>query len=198
MYAVAFSPRVLMRTLLPVTTLVLATASCASSGSSPGTDIATPSQRVVATDNQGTYRTTVAPNAKVPVPAAAGRVFDAVRAVYDELGIPVAVSDAATGQVGNTNFFKTRKLGTEALSTYVNCGDSFGAGTAADTYRVYLSILSMVHPDGSGASQLETSVMASAQNMEGTASDRITCGTTGRLEERIRQAVLRKVAAGSP
>jgi hypothetical protein len=175
--------------------LVLAvTASCASSGSSPGPDIAPPSQRVVATDNQTTYRTTVAPNAKSPVPAAPSRAFDAVRAVYDELGIPIATNDPATGRVGNTNFWKTRKLGSEALSTYVNCGDSFAGGSAADNYRVYLSILSVVRPNGSGASELETAVSASAQNMEGTAGDRITCGTTGRLEERIRQGVLRKVA----
>jgi hypothetical protein len=55
----------------------------------------------------------------------------------------------------------------------------------------------VVRPDGSGASELETAVSASAQNMEGTASDRIACGTTGRLEERIRQGVLRKVAGST-
>jgi hypothetical protein len=174
--------------------VVASTASCASSGSSPGSELPSPSERVVASDNQTTYRTTVAPNAKVPIPVAPSRAFAAVKAVYEELGVPLATNDPATGRIGNTNFFKTHKFGTEAISTYLNCGNSI-TGSAADTYRVYISLVSMVLPDGKGASELETSFTAQAQNMEGTAGDRIACGTTGRLEERIRKAVLQKVAA---
>lgn len=185
-----------MRSVTPI--LALLGAACASSGSTPGPDISMPSERVVATDNQSTYRTTVAPNAKSPIPAPMSRAFDAVRAMYDELGIPVTVSNAATGQVGNTNFFKTRKLGTEPISTYLNCGDSFAGGSAADNYRVYMSVVSVVRADGNAASVLETALTASAQNMEGTAGDRIACGSTGRLEERIRQGVLRKVGGAAP
>jgi hypothetical protein len=147
-------------------TLVLAsTTSCASSGSSPGSEMPTPSDRVVATDNHTTYRTTVAPNAKASLPVAQSRAFEALRGVYAELGVPPSMDDAANGRVGNTNFFKSRKFGNEAMSSYLNCGNSI-TGSAADNYRI---------------------------NMEGTAGDRIACGTTGRLEERIRQSVLRKV-----
>lgn len=174
--------------------VLAATMSCASSGSSPGSEIATPSERIVAADNQGTYRTTVAPNAKVPIPAAPSRAFDALKAVYSELGVPLGTDDPATGRVGNTNFWKTRKLGNEAISTYLNCGDSF-AGTAADTYRIYISLISVVRPDGKGASELETAFTAQARNMEGTTADRVACGTTGRLEDRIQKSVLLKVGA---
>ena len=166
-------------------------AACASSGSSRPPGLDTPAERVIAADNQGAYRTTVAPNAKVPVPASPSRVFEALAAVYRELDIPVATNDPATGRVGNVDFWKARKLGGQPISSYLNCGDSI-TGAAADNYRVYLSLLSAVARDGAG-SVLETAFTATARNMEGTTADRVACGTTGRLEERIYKEVVAKL-----
>jgi hypothetical protein len=172
---------------------LVGTLSCASSGSSPRTGLETPSERVIAADNQGAYRTTVTPNAKVTVPAPPSRVFEALAAVYKDFDIPIAMNDPATGRVGNPDFWKSRKLGGQSISSYLNCGDSI-TGAAADNYRVYISLLSAVRPDGSGGSEIETAFTATARNMEGTTADRIACGTTGRLEERIYQSVLAKLA----
>jgi hypothetical protein len=180
---------------LPVALLALVgTASCASSGSSSGSGLPAPSDRVVAMDNQNTYRTTVPPTEKVAIPVAPSRAFEALKAVYGELGIPLGVNEPATGRVGNAEFWRTRKLGSEPISTYLSCGDSF-TGAAADNYRIYISLISAVRPDGKGTSELETFFTARAQNMEGTAGDRVACGTTGRLEERIRKSVLVKAGA---
>jgi hypothetical protein len=173
--------------------MLASAASCASSGSSPGAELPSPSDRIVASDNHTTYRTTVAPNAKVPLAVAPARAFAALKAVYDELGIPSGINEPANGRIGNTNFFKTRKLANEAISTYLNCGNSI-TGPAADNYRVYMSLVSVVRPDGNGASELETAFTAQAQNMEGTAGDKVVCGTTGRLEQSIEQSLLRKAA----
>jgi len=172
------------------------TASCASSGSKPESEIAMPSERIVAVDNQGVLRTTVAPNAKVPIPGDPARAFEALRAVYEEIGIPISTMDAAAGRIGNADFWKTRTLGNEAMSTYLHCGESF-MGPAADNYRIYISLVSVVRSDGKGASELETAFAATARNMEGTAGTRVACGTTGRLEDRIRKSVLLKLGAGS-
>ena len=187
------------RLMFPVFLLALPVSawSCASSGSSPGTEIVTPTDRVVATDNHTTYRTSVAPNAKVPIPAVPGRAVEALRAIHAELGIPPGTYDPATGRVGNTNFYKTHKLGNEPISVYLNCGNSL-EGSAADNDRIYISLISVVRPDGHGASELETAFSAQAQKMDGASGDRIACGTTGRLEERIQKGVLAKVAAGAP
>jgi len=182
-----------MRSLKSMLVLVFAT-SCASSGSSKDPGIAPPTERVVAADTHGAYRTTVPPNAKAHIPASPSRVFDALQAVYGELGVPPAISDPTTGRFGNADFWKTRKLGTEPLSTYLNCGDSI-MGPAADNYRVYLSLVSLVRPDGSGESDVETSFSAQARNMEGTTSDRVSCGSTGRLEDLIRQRLIAKLNA---
>ncbi len=184
-----------MRSLMVWVVLALAT-SCASSGSAPDTGISAPTERVVAADTHGAYRTTVAPNAKAHIPVAPSRVFDALKPVYEELGIPVTLDDPTTGRLGNTDFWKTRKLGTEPMSTYLNCGDSI-MGPAADNYRIYISLVSLVRPDGKGETELETSVTAQARNMEGTTSDRVACGTTGRLEEHIRQRLITRLNASN-
>jgi hypothetical protein len=171
-------------------------AACASSGSQPDIGLPEPSERVVATDNTTTYRTTVAPTAKVPIAAPVSKVFDALKSIYSDLGIPVAVLDPATGRIGNTDFSKSQRLGKTMLSTYFNCGNSI-VGPAADNYRVYISMLSMVSPSGTDGSVLETALTAAARNMEGTATDKVICATTGKLEQSIREQVERKLGLPS-
>lgn len=171
-------------------------AACASSGSTPNIGLPEPSERVVATDNTTTYRTTVSPTAKVPIAASASRAFEALKSVYSDLGVPVAILDPATGRIGNTNFSKSQRLGGEMLSTFFNCGNSI-VGSAADNYRVYISMVSMVSPSGPDGSVLETALTASAQNMEGTAADKIVCGTTGKLEQAVREKVEKKLGLPS-
>jgi hypothetical protein len=174
---------------------VAATAACASSGGAPS--VALPTERTVAVDDHNVYRTTVLPNSKFAVPASPNRAFEAVKAVYEELGVPPGTNDPATGRFGNIDFWKQRRFGNEALSMYLNCGDSF-TGPVANNYRIYMSLMSIVRPDGKGGSELETAFTAQAQNMEGTAGDRIACGTSGRLEERIRKSILLKIGTPAP
>ena len=171
---------------------IVFSASCASSGPSSDPGLVTPSERIVAADNQGVLRTTVTPNAKAHIAIAPSRVFDALKPVYEELGIPVALNDPSTGRFGNPGFSKTRKLGTEVISYYLNCGTSI-VGPAADNYRVHMSLVSMVRPDGRGETDLETAFTGTARNMEGTTSDLVACGTTGRLEDLIKKRLMERL-----
>ena len=66
--------------------LIASATACASSSHVP--DVAPPSQRTVAVDDQQVYRTTVLANPKANIPAAPSRVFDALKGVYEELGVP--------------------------------------------------------------------------------------------------------------
>jgi hypothetical protein len=174
--------------------LVLAINACASSGSQPDSGLGRPTERIVASDRQGMIRSSADPNAKVTIEATPARVLSVIKAVYDDIGIPGATVDVASGRITAPMFNKTRKFGNDNLSLYFNCGDSLN-GNIANTYRIYITIATAVQPDGKGGSQLETRVDGSAADMGGSASGRIPCGTTGRLEERIQNGVRQKVGA---
>jgi len=176
------------------TLLVLTVNACASSGTQTESEIARPPERIVASDRQGMIRTTDAPNAKSTIEAPPARVLAVIKSVYDELGIPSAEVDAASGKIATPTFNTTRKLGAANLSTYFNCGDSLN-GNIANTYRMYVSVASIARSDGKGGTQLETAVSGAAADMAGASSGRIPCGTTGQLEERIQRGVSQKVGA---
>ena len=182
-----------MRSLMSLVVLALVT-SCASSGSSPAPEIVTPTERVVATDTHGTYRTTVAPSVKAHVPVSPSRVFDALKSVYEEMGVPPAINDPTTGRVGNTDFWKTRKGWNRAdlvVSQLRRFDHGSGGGQLPGLHLGHLGGT----PGREGESELETALSAQARNMEGTTSDLVACGTTGRLEQRIRQRLLDKLSA---
>lgn len=174
--------------------IVLAASACASSGSKPASDISRPTERIVASDNQGVIRTSVDANARTTIDVPPARALAVIKSVYDELGIPSATVDAASGSITAPTFFKTRKLGDANLSLYFNCGDSLD-GNIADTYRIYVRVVSVVRSDGKGGTQLESAVSGDAANMGGASSGKIPCGTTGRLEDRIQNGVRQKASA---
>ncbi len=176
------------------TLLLLAVSACASSGTKPETDLSRPTEHIIATDNQGPIRSSVSPNARVTINVPPARVLAVIKSVYDELGIPSATVDPASGQISAPRFFKTRTLGKANLSQYFDCGNSLN-GNIADTYRIYITVISAVRSDGKGGSDLETAVTGEAADMGGASSGRNACGTTGRLEERIQVGVREKAGA---
>lgn len=171
--------------------LVLAINACASSGPKTDSGISRPTERIVASDRQGMIRTSETANARAAIAASPSRVTTVIKSVFDELGIPGATVDAASGRISAPTFTKTRKFGNENLSMYFNCGDSLN-GNIANTYRLYISVTSAVRPDGKGGTELETVVSGAAADMGGSSSGRIPCGSTGHLEELIENGVRQK------
>ena len=173
---------------------VLTINACASSGAKTDSELSRPTERIVASDRQGVIRSSSVPNARVTIEAPPSRVLAVIKSVYDEIGIPSATVDAASGRISAPTFTKMRKFGDVNLSMFFNCGDSLN-GNIANTYRIYISVVTAVRPDGKGGTQLETAVDGAAADMGGSSSGRIPCGTTGRLEERIQSGVRQKVGA---
>src|SRR5262245_29761685 len=96
----------------PITTvLVLAISGCASSGPKTDSDLPQPTERIVASDYKGVVRTSDAANARITIGAPPARVLSVIKSVYDELGIPSATVDAATGRISAPRFDRMRKLG---------------------------------------------------------------------------------------
>lgn len=180
--------------LLP-TLLVLATTACASSGAKPESDLARPTERVIVSDAQGPIRSSDAANARATINVPPARALAVIKSVYEDLGIPSATVNAATGTISAPRFDKTRTLGKANLSQYFDCGNSLN-GTIADTYRLYITIVSVVRSDGKGGSDLETALTGEAANMGGASSGRTACGSTGRLEQRIQTGVRERAMAG--
>jgi len=127
------------------------------------------------------------------VPFPRWKVYQAVLATYGELKLPIEVHDSLEGWVGTEVFHRQGQIGGRQISTYLGCGDGM-TGPNADTYRVYLYLMSRVVPDGEG-STLRTAFVGGARAFgEGASRDAMPCETTGRLEIRIHQMVLKKAA----
>lgn len=160
--------------------LLAALCSCASAGTP--SDESTPRQ---ATIYQGPETQTIladrprAVSAAIAAPAAS--VWLATKKVFAEFEVPLAVENATTRQLGNANFYKTRTFAGQSMVSLVDCGSGM-TGPKASSYRIYMSLLSTVEPDGKGGTTLQTTFVPAGQDLSGNSSDRIPCGTTGRLE----------------
>jgi hypothetical protein len=168
--------------------LVLALVACAPQ--TPSTD-PEPTQRTILTDDR-MYQTTVLANARTNVAADKMKTFAAVEQTLSDLGIETTTMDPTSGRIGNTNFIRSRQLAKTALSRFLDCG-STQTGPRADSYRLYLSLLVTLRPGANNTTDMETAFRGSAQTVEGASLDKIECGSTGVLEERIRKTVLLKL-----
>lgn len=172
-----------MRT--PLLLLAASLLASTSSAQRPRTVIVVPGQITeVITDTMGTSFET---------PFSAARVYHALLAVYAELKIPLAVNDSVGFQVGSATFFRRSDFGGRQISTYLSCGDGI-TGPYADFYRVYMVLTSTVIPAGPDRSVLRTLYLAGAVNVAEGARQPMPCESTGRLEIRINQMVMKKAA----
>lgn len=118
-------------------------------------------------------------------------VWLAVKKVYAEFEIPITVETPAVHQIGNQNFYKSRTLAGKPMTQFVDCGNGM-TGPKAASYRIYISMLSDVFADGTGT-KVQTTFIPMGQDMAGNSTDRIPCGSTGRLEQlfldRVKAAV---------
>ena len=128
-----------------------------------------------------------------PVRFPSGRVYRALLAVYDDLKIPAEVRDSAAGQVGVPSFYRRGNFAGRQISTWLGCGESM-TGPNADSYRVYMYLMSTVTPDGPDASSVRSVLLAGAVNVTEGSRQPMPCESTGRLEVRIQQLLLKKLA----
>ena len=110
-------------------------------------------------------------------------VWKALPAVFDTLGIPINTVDPQLKAFGNSGFRLTKRLGKTPLSQYIDCGQT-QSFPSADTYEVYLVAMVQLHAPEPGATQVATSVQASAKPLT-VRGDYMRCSSKGKLEERI-------------
>src|SRR5262245_37997230 len=173
-----------MRRIAMVCSVVVA--GCASSGGPQATP-PTPEVVRVQTGSGATMTTSTMPNSPNPQGGVVGypidRTWTVMRAVYDSLGIPVAVFEPTSGTIGNANLRLKRRLGDVALSKYINCGNAQGF-PSADTYEVSLSVITYARPDASGGTALTTTVGGDARPIT-ISGEPVRCTSLSTLEAKV-------------
>lgn len=187
-----------MRRLICLSLALLA--GCASSSSSTATSAGTSSTastrqapRTMGGADVGSI--TIATSSTADVTRLANSV-DAVwrimPSVFDSVGIAVTTIDQANKQIGNPGYKIRGRLGKVTLSRYLDCGNT-QIGPNADSYDVFLSVLSTVAADGTAGAKLSTVVDAQAKPITyNQAYSR--CSSKGGLEIRIAELVKARLA----
>jgi hypothetical protein len=161
------------------TLLLVALCGCASVGPQEDT---TPRQAAIFSSAEtGTLRGDQPHAAMANIAAPPAAVWLAAKKVYADFDVPVTVENPTSHQLGNANFYKTRQFAGKPMAQFVDCGSGMD-GPKASSYRIFMSLLTSVATDGKGGTTIQTTFVPAGQDMGGTSSDRISCGTTGKLE----------------
>ncbi|HEX2190900.1 MAG TPA: hypothetical protein VHG51_18475 [Longimicrobiaceae bacterium] len=131
------------------------------------------------------YRSATGAVHTLPLPPE--RVWEVLPQVYESLGIPVTTSVPATRTIGNPAVQFSRTLAGKRGSQLLDCGQG-PLGPLADSYRVDLSVLTLLEPAPGGGTRVENRVNATATN-RGASGAPVTCGSTGALEAQVIQKI---------
>jgi hypothetical protein len=163
--------------------LLLLVCGCASGGNSVETSNSTPKQAAIFSSSETGLLLAERPRASVTTIAAPpAAVWLAAKRVYADWEIPVTVENPSAHQIGNQNFYKSRQIAGKSMTDFVDCGSGM-TGPKASTYRIFISLLTDVLTDGKGGTTVQVTFVPMGQDVAGGSSDRIPCGTTGRLEQ---------------
>ena len=124
--------------------------------------------------------------------ASADAVWRVLPLVFDSIGIKLTTMDSQGRTLGAQNARTRRRLGGEAMSRSLSCGVGVTGEDNANSYDVYLTVMSAVEAQGTDRALLRTWVQASARPTA-TSGDAVRCGSTGWLERRIADQVAKRL-----
>jgi len=147
---------------------------------------------VIFDDKVGTIRTDANPaGTAVAVALTPDQAWEAIKAVYAEVGIEVKYLNRPVGELGNRDVMLSRRLGTERISRYLDCGTDNFSGLQADAYPVRASLVTTMSPQGTNTS-IQTKFGGTMTKPGAFAT--VHCTSTGALELLIAVAVARRTA----
>jgi hypothetical protein len=117
------------------------------------------------------------------VAGSAERIWNALPAVYDSLGLPITDRNVAGRSIGTSSLKIRRKLGNTPLSRYLDCGSTQGS-PSADSYEVQLTVLTRLLPAGGDSTTVSTTVDALARPVF-VSGEYVNCGSNRTLEKRF-------------
>lgn len=125
--------------------------------------------------------------------ASANRVWAALRAAFDSIGIVPETIDPATRSMGNVSFKAHGRLKGTPLSRFIDCGESTQIGANADSYDVVLTFGTQVKAVDAGSAWLAVSLDAVGRPAT-FAQEYSRCSSRGELERRFTDIVTRAVS----
>ena len=170
----------------------LALAACASAGS----PVAKPQESIRVSGSSGTSNFKLADNTTTNVSRVAfpiDKVWRMLPAVYDSLKIPLTTADGAKHMIGNDGMKVRQRLGTVQLSKYIDCGQA-QIGPSADTYEVFLSVMTSVRGVSPTETEIQTTVESAARPIT-FAQEYSRCSTKGKIETSISDIVAARLAS---
>ena len=170
--------------------LLAAAGACASSSSTAGPPSRT--QTVYA----GNTMLTINPDngaATRVIEAPLEKLWRILPTAYDSVAIPLSLIDPKKHQIGNEGFKVRQTLGKKRLSTFFECGSTQG-GPNADSYEIYLTVLTNLEADGPSRTKVTTTINAAAKPMQ-FAQDYSRCSSKSVIETRISEIL---AAAAKP
>lgn len=178
-----------MRRLLLLSLAMLP--ACASSSSSSSTTSGTsvrPATQTIGSASAGSVRVSATSTADVShLPYSVDAVWRILPSTFDSVGIPVTTLDHARKVIGNAGYKTRARLGKAPLSRYLDCGNT-QIGPNADSYDVFLIVITTVSAEGANGSTLVTTV--DAQSRPVTFNQAYSrCSSKGGIEIRIADLV---------
>jgi hypothetical protein len=126
------------------------------------------------------------------LPALPDRAHRALVGAYSELGSSDLITNPSTGLVAIAEHRVRGAVAGQRPSRFISCGTTL-TGPRADEDLVVMTVVSRLKPAESGASVVETRVVATSMDTRGSGA-RQACTSTGHLEVRLHQAA--KTALG--
>lgn len=124
--------------------------------------------------------------------APVARIWAALPAVYADLGLEVNFREPSPKRTGTCYQQVHGRLGREALSTYLDCGDSRSVPNA-DRFDVALTVLTTVVAVSDQTAKVYTFVLG-AGNDGASSTGRVWCYSKGALEDLIRKRLEERLA----
>lgn len=89
-------------------------------------------------------------------------VWRVLPGVFDSIAVPLTVMDPTQKRIGNEGFKLRARLGKAPLSRYLDCGNT-QIGPNADSYDVFMTIVTTVRPEGTAGSTIHTVIEAQSK-----------------------------------
>lgn len=176
-------------------TLLLALAALVGCSSSAGVPAGRPDVLITVPGSEGgtlRLRSDDPPSSAI-IAISQDKVWSALPAVFDSLGVQVTLTDPKQRIIGTEGLKVRVRLGGVALSRYFDCGTT-QIGANADSYEILLTLLAQLKPAPANTTTIEVTVRARARPVAfRQAYSDCQTKTTGRLDERLVELLRRQL-----